>query len=57
MKKLTLTMPAETHRKLKILAANENRTMASIIIEDIEHRWMAGIDLPKLAREKKTKQT
>ena len=56
MKKLTLTMPAETHRKLKILAANENRTMASIIIEDIESRWRAGIDLPKPAQEKKPKQ-
>lgn len=54
MKKLTLTMPAETHRKLKILAAQEGQTMASIVVECIEARCKGRVELPKLAEKKQT---
>jgi predicted DNA-binding protein len=47
VKKLTMTIPEEVHKKLKLLAIQEERTMASIVIDCIEARYDGVIDLPK----------
>jgi Lon protease-like protein len=36
--KLTLLVPTETHRKLKVLAAQEGKTMTEILLQLIETR-------------------
>lgn len=56
MKKLTMTIPEEVHKKLKLLAIQEDRTMAGIIIEMIEGRYDGLIDLPKPKKAKTAKQ-
>ena len=53
MKKLTMTIPEEIHKKLKLLAIQEDRTMASIVIECIEARYDGAIDLPAPKNMKK----
>lgn len=39
MKKLTLAIPAESHKKLKVLAAQTEQTMVSILLECIDERY------------------
>jgi len=38
MKKLTLAIPEESHKKLKVLAAQTGQTMVGILLECIEER-------------------
>jgi len=39
MKKLTLAITAESHKKLKVLAAQTEQTMVSILLECIDERY------------------
>ena len=52
MKQLTLKIPTEVHKKLKLLAVQEDRTMASIIVECIEARCKGKVGLPKPVRKR-----
>ena len=39
MKKLTLAIPAESHKKLKVLAAQTEQTMVAILLDCIDERY------------------
>ena len=39
IKRLTLRIPEPVHRKLKVLAAAEGKTMVEIVIECVQHRF------------------
>ena len=39
IKSLTLKIPADVHKKLKLLSVQEDRSMTDILIECIEHRY------------------
>jgi len=39
MKKLTLAIPEESHKKLKVLAAQTEQTMVAILLDCIEERY------------------
>jgi len=39
MKKLTLSIPKEAHKKLKVLAAQTEQTMVNVILDCIEDQY------------------
>ena len=51
-KKLTLLVPLETHKKLKILSSETNRSMARILMDCIDERYVEFEKSQSLSLEK-----